>query len=43
MLGTAWKRWKWLEEGVIPLAATLMHAAWAYPLFSLFTRNTITG
>ena len=31
MLGTAWKRWNWLEEGVIPLAAALMHAAWAYP------------
>lgn len=43
MLGTAWKRWNWLEEGLIPLAATLMHAAWAYPLFSLFTRNTVTG
>jgi len=43
MLGTAWKRWNWLEEGLIPLAATLMHAAWAYPLFSLFTRDTVTG
>jgi hypothetical protein len=43
MLGTAWKRWNWLEEGVIPLAATLMHAAWAYPLFDLFARNTVTG
>jgi hypothetical protein len=43
MLGTVWKRWNWLEEGLIPLAATLMHAAWAYPLFSLFMRNTITG
>jgi len=43
MLGTAWKRWNWLEEGLIPLAATVMHAAWAYPLFSLFTRDTITG
>jgi hypothetical protein len=43
MLGTAWKRWNWLEEGLIPLAATLMHAAWAYPLFGLFTRNTVTG
>ena len=43
MLGTVWKRWNWLEEGVIPLAATLMHAAWAYPLFSLFMRDTTTG
>jgi hypothetical protein len=43
MLGTALKRWNWLEEGLIPLSAILMHAAWAYPLFALFTRNTITG
>ena len=34
MLGTILKRWNWLEEGLLPLAATLMHAAWVYPLFS---------
>jgi hypothetical protein len=43
MLGTAWKRWNWLEEGLIPLAAALMHAAWAFPLFALFVRDPLTG
>jgi hypothetical protein len=43
MLGAAWKRWNWLEDGLVPLSAVLMHAAWAFPLFALFMRNTVTG
>ena len=43
MLGTVWKRWNWLEDGLIPLAATLMYAAWAYPLFALFVQDFSTG
>ncbi len=43
MLGAVWKRWNWLEDGIIPLAAALMYASWVYPLFALFLRNTVTG
>lgn len=43
MLGAAWKRWNWLEDGLVPLSAILMHAAWAFPLFALFLRNPGTG
>ena len=43
MPGTALKRWNWLEDALIPLAAALMQAAWVYPLFAIFTRNTVTG
>jgi len=43
MLGTVLKRWNWLEDGLIPLAATLMYAAWAYPLFVLFLQDAATG
>ena len=43
MLGTALRRWNWLEEGVLPLATVVMDAAWAYPLFALFIRNALTG
>jgi hypothetical protein len=43
MLGAVWKRWNWLEDGIIPLAASLMYASWVYPLFALFLHNTVTG
>jgi hypothetical protein len=43
MFGAAWKRWNWLEDGLVPASAILMHAAWAFPLFALFMRNTVTG
>lgn len=43
MLGAVWKRWNWLEDGLVPLSAILMHAAWTFPLFSLFMRNMATG
>ena len=43
MLGTAWKRWNWLDEGLIPLAGALMTAAWGYPLFAAFLRDPKTG
>ena len=43
MLGAVWKRWNWLEDGLVPISAILMHAAWAFPLFALFLRNSVTG
>jgi hypothetical protein len=43
MLGIAWKRWNWNDDGLIPLATILMTAAWGYPLFSAFLRDPKTG
>lgn len=43
MLRRIWKRWNWLDDGLIPLAAVLMHAAWIYPLFVLYLRAPDTG
>ena len=43
MLGITFKRWNWIDDGVIPLAAILMTASWAYPLFSSFMRSPQTG
>jgi hypothetical protein len=40
MLGSVWKRWNWLEEGLVPLAAILMYATWMYPLFAMFIRDS---
>ena len=41
MFGSAWKRWNWLDDGLIPAAATLMYVSWVYPLFALFFRDFI--
>jgi hypothetical protein len=43
MLGISLKRWNWVDDGVIPLTAIVMSAAWGYPLFALFLRNPRTG
>ena len=43
MLGSAWNRWNWLEDGLIPLGAVLMQAAWAFPLFALFLRVDVVN
>jgi hypothetical protein len=43
MLGAVWKRWDWLEDGLVPLSAILMHLAWTFPLFALFLRDPATG
>jgi hypothetical protein len=43
MLGVTFRRWNWIDDGVIPLAAILMTASWAYPLFSSFMRSPQTG
>jgi hypothetical protein len=43
MLGITFRRWNWIDDGVIPLAAILMTASWAYPLFSSFMRSPQTG
>jgi hypothetical protein len=33
MSGSDWKRWNWLERGVIPLLSALMFAAWLRPIY----------
>jgi hypothetical protein len=43
MLGITLRRWNWIDNGVIPLAAILMTASWGYPLFSSFMRSPVTG
>jgi hypothetical protein len=43
MLGITFKRWNWIDNGIIPLAAIVMTASWGYPLFSSFMRNPVTG
>lgn len=43
MLGTALKRWNWLDDGLIPAAGILMSASWVYPLFISFFRSPISG
>lgn len=43
MLGAIWKRWNWLDDGLIPFAGVLMAAAWGYPLFATFLRDPGTG
>ncbi len=43
MLGITFRRWNWIDNGVIPLAAIMMTASWGYPLFSSFMRNPATG
>ena len=32
MRGSAWKRWNWVEWGIVPLVCTMMVAAWVAPL-----------
>jgi hypothetical protein len=43
MLGAIWKRWHWLDDGLLPLAATVTYAAWAYPVFGAYLRVQETG
>lgn len=43
MLGSVWRRWNWLDDGLIPLAGIAMTAAWCYPLFVTFLRSPQTG
>ena len=43
MLGITFRRWNWIDNGVIPLAAIVMTATWGYPLFSSFMRDPSTG
>ena len=43
MPGIAWKRWHWLDNGLLPVAAAVMYAAWAYPLFAVHVRDPSTG
>jgi len=43
MLGVTFRRWNWIDNGVIPLAAIVMTATWGYPLFSSFMRDPSTG
>ncbi len=32
MRGSAWKRWNWVEWGIVPLVCSMMVAAWVTPL-----------
>ena len=43
MPGIALKRWHWLDNGLLPVAAAVMYAAWAYPLFAVHVRDPSTG
>jgi hypothetical protein len=43
MLGAIWKRWHWLDDGLLPLAATVSYAAWAYPVFAVYVRDPAAG
>ncbi len=43
MLGIAWKRWRWLDDGLLPLSAATTYAAWVYPVFALYMRDPSTG
>ena len=40
---TVGKRWNWIDDGLIPLAAVISAAAWGYPLFTAFLRDPTTG
>jgi hypothetical protein len=39
MLGAIWKRWHWLDDGLLPLATTMAYAAWAYPVFKVYIQQ----
>lgn len=39
MPGTSWKRWSWVESGLIPLISAVMRAAWLAPLTRLLLDN----
>lgn len=43
MLGISFRRWNWVDDGLLPLAAVVMSASWGYPLFDLFLRSPRTG
>lgn len=43
MLGITFRRWNWIDNAVIPLAAMVMTASWGYPLFASFMRSPATG
>ena len=43
MPGTAWTRWHWLDDGVLPLAAAVSYVSWAYPAFATYVRDAETG
>jgi hypothetical protein len=43
MLGTIWKRWNWLDDGLIPLAVALMHVVCVSPVFAAVLRDPSTG
>ncbi len=41
MRGTAWSRWSWLEEVVIPAVSAAMYAAWLTPLLRLLLGSAL--
>lgn len=43
MPGINSRRWRWLDDGVIPLASGLAYTAWAYPAFAVYMRDPLSG
>jgi MFS family permease len=43
MPGINSRSWRWLDDGVIPLATVLAYTAWAYPAFAAYMRDPLSG
>ena len=43
MFGNVWKRWNWLEGGLVPLAAAAVRVAWITPLVRLVLNNVLVA
>lgn len=41
MSGSVWKRWNWIELGLIPAIVTIMRVAWIAPLVQLLLNNLL--
>jgi large-conductance mechanosensitive channel len=39
MSGSAWKRWNWIEQSLIPVVVAIMRTAWLAPLLQLVLNN----
>jgi len=43
MRGSAWRRWNWLEQGLIPLVSAATRAAWMTPLVHIILNNPLVA
>ena len=43
MFGNVWKRWNWLEGGLVPLASAAVRVAWITPLVRLVLNNVLVA